>query len=92
MAKSAPIWKTKYGSIEICAWEKETEKYGKSISFSISKSWKKGEKWETSVFYFNSATELINVIQAAQSALDFKFRKDETTKNEPANEPDDGGV
>jgi len=89
---ATPVWKTKFGSVEVAAWERQSEKYGNQISFSMSKSYKdKKGNWVNQTFYFSSVTEMLNTIQAVQEALAFKFKKSdaEQVEDEPV---DDLGV
>ena len=84
MAKATPVFKTKFGAVSVVGFERESEKYGTSVSYGLNKSWKddKGE-WQAQNFYFRNATEMLNTIQAIQSALDYHYRKDEVKTEEP---------
>ena len=76
MAKSnKPVWKTKFGTVECAAWERDSEKYGVQLTFSMSKSYKQGEEWKTQVFYFSNTTEMQCAWLAVNAALIMKFSK-----------------
>lgn len=80
---SQPVYKMVFGGVSIAVFEKQSEKFGVSHSFALSKSYKdKNEKWVTQVVYLNNATDLINVVQCVQEVLDWKYRKNETSKPE----------
>ena len=71
-----PVKKIKYGGVEICVFERDSEKYGKQQSYSISRNYKKGEEWVKNVVYLNNTTDVINTIQCCQALLDYKYFKD----------------
>lgn len=92
---SNPVWKTRYGTVEVAAFEKETEKFGKQLSFSINKSYKVKDEWKRQTIYLNNAADMINVIQVMQAALDFRFSKNEVTKSgldDLKESGDEGGI
>ena len=87
MAKgNRPVYKTKFGTVEVCGWERDSEKYGVQLTFSMSKSYKQGEEWKTQVFYFSNTTEMQCALLAINAALTMKFSKAEKPA---ATEPDD---
>ena len=87
MAKgNRPVWKAKFGTVECCAFERETEKYGVQLTFSMSKSYKQNEEWKTQTFYFSNTTEMQCALLAINAALIMKYSKAEKTA---ATESDD---
>ena len=78
---SSPIKTFRFGAVSLSVFENEGSKDGKSFttkSFQLVKNYKKGDDWKTTNNY--KVSELVNVIQACQSALNDYYDK---TNNEP---------
>lgn len=85
---AAPVKKIKYGTTEVAVFEKESEKYGKSQSFALTKSYKKDDTWVNQKVYLNNTADLLNVIQCCESILDWKYSRNEPkTENKGGSEP-----
>lgn len=72
---NSPLQKFKFGRISLTVWENVGKDFT-TVSYQLAKNYQdKDNNWKTTNSY--KATELINVIQACQAALDYHYRKDE---------------
>ena len=80
---SKPVHEIKYGSIAVAVFERDSEKFGKTQSYALTKSYKKkdSDEWVNQTVYLNNATDIVNVIQVCQELLNYKYRKE--TNSEP---------
>ena len=80
---SKPVKTYRFGSVSLSVWENEQTKDGKTFtakSFQLAKNYKAGDDWKTTNNY--KASELVNVIQCAQAALDDYYKR-ESYQDEP---------
>lgn len=80
---SKPVHEIKYGGVSVAVFERDSEKFGKTQSYALTKSYKKkdSEEWVNQTVYLNNTTDIINVIQACQELLSYKYKKE--TNPEP---------
>ena len=78
-----PIHSIKYGAIQLAVFERDSEKYGKSQSYALGKSYKdKDGKWQSTTVYLNNISDVVCAIRALEALLDYKYRKDEVNVDE----------
>lgn len=91
---SAPIFQSKIGSVQVAVWEREGNKDGesfKSQSISITKPYKKDDKWINGTSY--KLSDIPYIIMALLDVFAWKYKKEiptveRTANSTPVNAPD----
>lgn len=81
---ASPLHSIRFGGVSLSIWENKNGKYA-TKSCQIVKNYKDDKgSWKTTNSY--NVSELVNVIQCCQQALDILYRRDASKKDDKSND------